>query len=91
MTAMDVVLASLMAYVIAGAVWPQIVRSRRYFIVGSAAVVAAIALSSLEFWRLFHFLARLQEAVAFVLLVLAASGGSVVQLWREVGSFIKDG
>jgi hypothetical protein len=66
---MDIVLPLLVAYVLAGLIWSQIVRNRQLFLSGAAAVAVAMALSSLPVF----FFARLSEAVAFVVLVLAGN------------------
>jgi hypothetical protein len=75
---MDIVLALLMAYVLGGSIWPQIVRSRQMFLMGAGVVVLAMIL------RIFpvYFPTRLAETAAFVLLVLAGSGSSI-QEWRQ--------
>ena len=78
---MDIVLPLLVVYVLAGLIWPQVVRNRQLFLTGAAAVAIAIALSSLPVF----FVTRLSEAVAFVVLVL---GGSDIPLrdWKQLFS-----
>lgn len=77
----------LMTYVLGGAIWPQIVRSRRFFLLGLLSVLIAMLLWMVPL-ALFSFLARLDEVAAFALLVLAAGGGSLADWRRDVrGAF----
>jgi len=75
---MDIVLAVLMAYALGGSIWPNIVRDRQLFLIGSGAVVVAMILTILPVL----FPVRLTEAAAFVLFMLASSGESLEQ-WRR--------
>lgn len=88
---MQLVLALLVAFVLCGAVWPQIVRNRAYFLMGLAAVVAAMVLHALgEFlgnWvghGLMHFIANLCEIASLVLFVLCSGGMSATEFLRDV-------
>lgn len=96
MNNMDIVPALLMAFVFAGAIWPQIIRSRRYYLFGFAAVVVSMLLTpsaamtvitspspAVSTGMFLLLLAKLAQIAAFVLLVLAAGGGSLNDLWRE--------
>jgi hypothetical protein len=88
---MQLVLALLVAFVLCGAVWPQIVRNRAYFLIGLAALVAAMVLHALgDFlgdWLghgLMHFIANLFEIASLVLFVLCAGGMSAAEFIRDV-------
>lgn len=84
---MDMTLTLLMAYVLGGAIWPQIVRSRRFYLLGLLAVVIAMVLWAIPIGPI-PFLARLDETAGFVMLVLAAGGGSFRDWWRDLrGAF----
>ena len=71
---MDVVLVLLVAYVLAGSIWPQIIRNRPVFVLGSAVVALAIVLP---------FVTRILEAAAFAILVIGPYGGNPDD-WRRL-------
>jgi len=73
--AMDIVLGILVAFVLCGSIWPRIVRNRQFFLIGAAIVAVAMIIP----WI---FFARILEAGAFVLFVLAANGGTLDD-WRK--------
>ncbi len=90
---MELTLAVLIAFVLACVAWPQIARSRPHFIVGSAAVALAIFFSTLgiTFGRtIFFFLSGLTQIAAFILLVLAGSGTSVMQWGQAVLTSLRE-
>jgi hypothetical protein len=78
---MEIVLGLLAAYALGGSIWPQLVRQRQFFILGTAAVLAALILQSF-FFGFFQFAGRIVECAAFVLLFVAAGGGTLQQYWQ---------
>jgi hypothetical protein len=76
---MDIVLPLLIAYVLAGLIWPHIARNRPLFLSSVALVVLAMTLSSLPLF----LLTRLSETAAFVVLVLAGSDISLRE-WKRL-------
>jgi hypothetical protein len=77
---MEFVLGILMAYVLCGSIWPQIVRNRQFFLIGAGLVVLALLLTIVPL----RFPERLAEVPAFAFLVLAASGGTFNEWWKQI-------
>jgi hypothetical protein len=96
---MEYVLAVLVAFVLAGAAWPNLVRSRPSYLLSAMTVVLVMLLYAIASVLIFpyatyprafiFFVAYLLETAAVVLFVLSATGLSLGGLLREIGSGVR--
>ena len=75
---MDVLISLLAGYVLAGAIWPRIVRNPQFYAIGAALVIVAISLSWIP------IVSPLVNAATFAILVLAALERSPREFWEQM-------
>ncbi|MDB5293421.1 MAG: hypothetical protein JWL69_4662 [Phycisphaerales bacterium] len=88
---MEFVLGILVACVLAGVGWPQVVRNRQHYLIAVGCLAAALVLTALASLlgghaggRFLLFLAYIADLATFVFLLCAAGGLSLAQLARDV-------